>query len=114
MSATRTRSPCLVQSLRATRAAPHQATTSTSATVMTGGPSRLNAARGVDAPSAGPDATVDQASAALTAATSIETPYTPNTLASCATGSTAAWLYPSSTQGNPVSREVRPSSVATH
>src|SRR5262245_30261327 len=56
-----------------------------------------------------------KASAAFTAATSIDTPYTPTMLAICAMGRTVTWLYPSRTHGKPMSgMYVRPSSVATH
>ena len=48
-------------------------------------------ARRAVVPASGP-ATRTNASAALTLATSADTPYTPNTLASCAIGSTVAWL----------------------
>src|SRR6185295_9542787 len=51
--------------------------------------------------------------AALTSATSAETPNTPTTLADCATGSTVVWLIPSRSQGNPDQKYVRPNSVVT-
>src|SRR6476661_1724418 len=86
---------------------------------FTGCPSRVHSARlaralphiAVDATSITPTATAKilwredagiahVAAAALTLATSADTPYTPITLASWAIGSTVAWLYPRSTQGN--------------
>ena len=54
------------------------------------------------------------ASAVLTSATSADMPNTPTTLANCAIGSTVVWLYPSSSQGNPLQKYVRASSVVTH
>ena len=38
----------------------------------------------------------------------------PTTAASCATGSSVTWLYPSSIHGKPSQIYVRPISVATH
>src|SRR6187401_643150 len=53
--------------------------------------------------------------AALTNATSADSPYTPNTLASCATGTIVTWLLPSGTHGKPPMMNVpRQYSVATH
>ena len=51
---------------------------------------------------------------ALTNATSADSPYTPNTLANCATASTVTWLLPRGTQGNPPKSTPRKYSVATH
>ena len=52
--------------------------------------------------------------AALTNATSADSPYTPNTLATCATASIVTWLLPSGTHGKPPNRKPRRYSVATH
>ena len=59
-------------------------------------------------------ATVAIASEADTSTTRNDTPYTPTTLALCATGSTVVCVYPTSAQGKPPKNSVRASSVATH
>src|SRR6266508_161738 len=115
MRPTRTGSPVRVHSLDATRRLPQTATIRT----RTKTPDAIaRAVDGVAAPRTRPakevEPTAISASAAPTAATSIDTPYTPKMLASCAIGSTVAWLYPSSTHGNPVNRYVRPNSAVTH
>jgi len=72
------------------RRPPHSAVIATSARVATSGMNvalpLIDAGNGVPAPN--PVVTAANARAALTPATSADTPNTPNTLASCAIGST--------------------------
>ena len=103
MRPTRSGVPSRVSAPSAIRHAPHPPT-----------PASTTAVAAMTAIRWRPRNSTAHASAALTNATSADNPYTPSTLASCATGRTVTWLLPSGTHGNPPKRYPRANSVATH
>src|SRR5688572_16087280 len=102
-SPTRTARPCETSSFLSRRLAPHIVMTISTEAVT---PTVMNEPRERE--------TTKYASDVLTSATSADMPRTPATLANCAIGRTVVWLYPSSSQGKPDQKYVRPSSVVTH